>query len=64
MTDDLAESLRVLFHHAPALDGGVLVSASIGSARAPTGCNIDRAIAAADRGVNLEKINRGVRRHT
>jgi diguanylate cyclase (GGDEF)-like protein len=64
MTEALAESLRDLFHHTPALDGGVIVSASIGSARAPTGRNIDRAIAAADRGVNIEKINRGVRRHT
>ncbi|MDQ1479086.1 MAG: hypothetical protein QOE62_4315, partial [Actinomycetota bacterium] len=63
-TEDVAESLRDLFHHTPALDNGISVSASIGSARAPAGSNIDRAIAAADRGVNLEKISRGVRRHT
>ena len=63
-TDDLAQSLRDLFLHAPPLAGGICVSASIGSARAPTGPNIGRAIVAADRGVNLEKISRGVRRHS
>jgi diguanylate cyclase (GGDEF)-like protein len=64
VTDDLAQSLRDLFLHAPPLAAGICVSASIGSARAPTGPNIGRAIAAADRGVNLEKISRGVRRHS
>ena len=48
----------------PRSTDGISVSASIGSARAPTGRNIGRAIAAADRAVNLEKITRGVRRHT
>jgi diguanylate cyclase (GGDEF)-like protein len=63
-TDELAGSIRELFDHSPTLDGGIAVSASVGSARVPTGRNIDRAIAAADRGVNLEKISRGVRRRT
>jgi diguanylate cyclase (GGDEF)-like protein len=59
-----AELVRDLFRDSPALDHAISVSASIGAARAPTGRDIGRAIAAADRAVNLEKIVRGVRRHT
>jgi diguanylate cyclase (GGDEF)-like protein len=63
-TEDHAESVRELLRGSPALDDGISVSASIGSATAPSGRNIGRAIGAADRAVNLEKITRGVRRHT
>lgn len=61
-TDVLASSLRARFRGAPTLDGVVPISASVGLGFAPDGRALAAAVAAADRGANLEKVRRGVRR--
>jgi hypothetical protein len=61
-TEALASSLRARFRSAPTLDDVVPISASVGLGFAPDGRALGAAIAAADRGANIEKVRRGVRR--
>ena len=59
-THTIADSLRAAFQTATALDGVVPVSASIGVGFAPSGRSLGTAFAAADRGVSIAKVDRGV----
>jgi diguanylate cyclase (GGDEF)-like protein len=61
-TEALASSLRARFRSAPTLDDVVPISASVGLGFAPDGRALGAAIATADRGANIEKVRRGVRR--
>ncbi|MDQ1466886.1 MAG: hypothetical protein QOH10_1301 [Actinomycetota bacterium] len=58
----VADGLRSAFATASLLEGLVPVSASIGVGVAASGPMLQRAIGVADRGVNVDKTNRGVRR--
>jgi diguanylate cyclase (GGDEF)-like protein len=61
-THSLASSLRARFREAATLEGVIPISASVGFGFAPNGRALAAAIAAADRGANIEKVSRGIRR--
>jgi diguanylate cyclase (GGDEF)-like protein len=61
-THRLRSRLRQAFELEARIDGVVVVSASVGAGFAHHGYTLGRAIAAADRGVNINKDARGVRR--
>ena len=58
----IADTLRSAFATAPRLDGTVPVSASVGVGLAANGKTLSNALATADRSVNTDKTNRGLRR--
>ena len=61
-THAIASALRAAFGATPALAGAIPVSASVGVGFAARGAQLTAALAEADRGVNVDKVTRGVRR--
>ena len=60
--DSVVSNLRAALEAAPALEGGVNVSASVGAGFAPAGAALGAAVAEADHRVNADKTARGARR--